>query len=71
MAPCSVTPHIHIPVQLSEEIIVVNMESEPTFKKMDTVVKLDSVSLIFYRLCLKEVSHYFLTSCTPVLCLVL
>lgn len=23
------------------------METEPTFKKMDTVVKLDSVSLIF------------------------
>lgn len=31
----------------SEEIIVVNMETEPAFKKMDTVVKLDSVSWIF------------------------
>lgn len=34
-------------VYLSEEIIVVNMEPEPGFKKMDTVVKLDSVSFIF------------------------
>lgn len=33
---------------IPEEIIVVNMETEPTFKKMDTVVKLDSVSCIFY-----------------------
>lgn len=30
-------------VHVSEEIIVVNMEPEPTFKKMETVVKLDSV----------------------------
>lgn len=30
---------------VSEEIIVVNMDSEPSFKKMETVVKLDSVSL--------------------------
>uniref|UniRef100_A0A3Q3RF31 Otoferlin-like n=1 Tax=Mastacembelus armatus TaxID=205130 RepID=A0A3Q3RF31_9TELE len=29
-------------LHFSEEIIVVNMESEPAFKKMDTVVKLDS-----------------------------
>lgn len=29
-----------------EEIIVVNMEAEPGFKKMETVVKLDSVSFI-------------------------
>lgn len=56
----SVTAHGHIPIQLSEEIIVVNMESEPTFKKMDTVVKLDSVSLIFCHLCLKEV-------CSPII----
>lgn len=34
-------------VYLSEEIIVVNMEPEPGFKKMDTVVKLDCVSFIF------------------------
>lgn len=27
---------------------MVNMETEPTFKKIDTVVKLDSVSCIFY-----------------------
>lgn len=33
---------------LLEEIIVVNMEPETAFKKMDTVVKLDSVSSIFY-----------------------
>lgn len=30
-----------------EEIIVVSMETEPAFKKMETVVKLDSVSLFF------------------------
>lgn len=30
-----------------EEIIVVNMDTDPGFKKMDTVVKLDSVSVIF------------------------
>lgn len=30
-----------------EEIIVVSMETELAFKKMDTVVKLDSVSFIF------------------------
>lgn len=29
-----------------EEIIVVNMDTDPGFKKMDTVVKLDSVSVI-------------------------
>lgn len=34
----------------SEEIIVVNMESEPNYKKMDTVVKLDSVSFSFPNL---------------------
>lgn len=33
-------------IYLSEEIIVVNMEPEPSYKKMDTVVKLDSVSFI-------------------------
>lgn len=56
----AVTPHSHIPVQLAEEIIVVNMESEPSFKKMDTVVKLDSVSLFFYHLCLKEVHSHII-----------
>lgn len=30
----------------SEEIIVVGMENEPAYKKMDTVVKLDSVSFV-------------------------
>lgn len=29
-----------------EEIIVVGMENEPAYKKMDTVVKLDSVSFV-------------------------
>lgn len=33
----------------AEEIIVVNMDTEPAFKKMDTVVKLDSVSLSLER----------------------
>lgn len=32
--------------KLPEEIIVVNMDTDPGFKKMDTVVKLDSVSVI-------------------------
>lgn len=34
-------------VHLSEEIIVVSMEPEPAFKKMETVVKLDSVGFMF------------------------
>lgn len=32
----------------SEEIIVVGMENEPAYKKMDTVVKLDSVSFVAF-----------------------
>ena len=42
-------------VYLSEEIIVVGIESEPAFKKMDTVVKLDSVRLFFLLLFKEEV----------------
>lgn len=36
-------------VCLSEEIVVVSMETEPAFKKMETVVKLDSVGFTIYN----------------------
>lgn len=46
-----------------EEIIVVNMDTDPGFKKMDTVVKLDSVSVIFINVSSKNLriqQHLFI-----------
>jgi len=46
-------------VCLLEEIIVVNMEPEPTFKKTETVVKLDSVSFTSDLNQLKQLKQSF------------
>lgn len=35
-------------VYLSDEIIVVSLDSDANFRKMDTVVKLDSVSFVIF-----------------------
>lgn len=45
-----------------EEIIVVNMDTDPGFKKMDTVVKLDSVSVICFNVNSKNLiqQHLFI-----------
>lgn len=42
---------------LSEEIIVVSMDSEPSFKKVETVVKLDCVSVTFENLKIIEIKN--------------
>ena len=50
--PCALQVNInclYLPLySSSEEIIVVSLEPEPNFKKMDTVVKLDSVCISLY-----------------------